>query len=75
MAVWLVVFLASRYVSMASLVAAVTIPISQLAFRQSLNAVLLGSCLALLIIVRHRTNIQRLLNGAERRAGSRPAVG
>ena len=71
-AAWLVVFLASRYVSMASLAAAVTIPISQLAFRQSLYAVLLGSCLALLIIIRHRSNIQRLLSGAEHRTGSPP---
>ncbi|MBI3324405.1 MAG: glycerol-3-phosphate 1-O-acyltransferase PlsY [Candidatus Omnitrophica bacterium] len=68
--VWVVVFLASRYISLASLAAAVAIPISQLVCRQSLYAILIGSLLALLMIVRHRTNIQRLLSGIEHRAGS-----
>ena len=69
--VWLVVFFAFRYVSLGSLAAAMTIPISQLALHQSLPQVLIGATLAALIIVRHRGNIQRLLSGTEHRAWSR----
>ena len=66
--VWLVVFLAFRYVSLGSLAAAVAIPISQLALHQALPDVLVGSVLAVLIIGRHRGNLQRLLSGVEPRA-------
>jgi len=69
--VWLVVFLAFRYVSLGSLAAAVAIPISQLALHQALPDVLVGSVLAVLIIGRHRGNLQRLLSGVEPRAWPR----
>jgi len=66
-AVWLIVFGLFRYVSLGSVVAAATIPIAQAAQRASLGDVLLGASLAILIIGRHRTNLQRLLAGAEHR--------
>ena len=71
MGTWIIGFALTRYVSIGSLVAAVAIPTAQLIMRQSLPAVLLGACLAVLIIVRHRANIQRLLGGVEHRAWSR----
>jgi len=73
--VWLFVFAATRYVSLASLAASVAIPIGLLLFRHSLYTVLLGSLLALLIMIRHRANIQRLLSGIEHRSWSRPRDG
>ena len=68
--VWLVVFAASRYVSLASLAAAVTIPTSQLALHRSLDETVMGCILATLMVVRHRANLHRLLSGAEHRAWS-----
>ena len=70
-AVWAVSFLIWRYVSVASMAAAVTLPVAQQLTRQAPQDVLLGSALALLIVVRHRTNIQRLRQGSEHRSGHR----
>ncbi len=70
--VWLAVFALSRYVSLSSLVAAVALPVSQLAFHRETSEVLLGALLAALIVVRHQSNIRRLLNGVEHRAGGAP---
>ena len=69
--VWAVTFVFSRYVSLSSLAAAIAIPLSLVALRHSLREIVLGAILGGLIVVRHRTNIQRLLAGAEHRAWSR----
>jgi glycerol-3-phosphate acyltransferase PlsY len=65
--VWLVVFLASRYVSLASLAAAAALPVATWWLSPSPPfrgfALLVGA----LVIVRHRGNIQRLLAGTENR--------
>jgi glycerol-3-phosphate acyltransferase PlsY len=70
--VWLIVFQASRYVSLASVSAAIAMPIAtgaMLHFGQLHAPVLLYFSLALatLIIVRHRSNFSRLLTGSEQR--------
>ena len=69
--VWLVVFGVSRYVSAASLAAAAAIPIAQGIAQRERAEIVLGCCLALLIVVRHRTNIERLVHGTEHRVGPR----
>ncbi|MBI3087658.1 MAG: glycerol-3-phosphate 1-O-acyltransferase PlsY [Candidatus Omnitrophica bacterium] len=66
--VWLIVFTACRYVSVASMASAAAIPLAQAALHRSSAEVLLGASLALLIVARHRTNLQRLVRGAEPRA-------
>ena len=68
--VWLGVFYATRYVSLASIVLGVSLPVSAFFLSSPLGQ---GLCvvLALLILVRHRTNIQRLLAGTENRAGKK----
>ena len=58
-----------RYISVGSIAAAVTLPIAQLATRQGIAEVLLGCTISLLIILRHRANIERLLQGREHRVG------
>lgn len=75
--VWLAVFAICRYVSLGSVVAAVAIPIAQVAQRASLAEVALGASVAVLIIGRHRANLQRLLSGTEHRwkKGVRPPNG
>jgi len=65
--VWLAVFYSTRYVSLASLLLGVSLPISAL-FLASRVGLVLCLILALLILVRHRANIQRLLAGTENRS-------
>lgn len=76
LAVWVVVFAVSRYVSLASVVAALSLPITvgSLLYLHRLhgNAYLAFSCAAALLVVRrHRENIRRLLAGTENRFGKK----
>ncbi len=80
--VFLVVMLASHYVSLASLVGAFIYPIILVVMRYVFGWSLDGSILifaalvGLGIIVKHRGNIRRLMKGEENRVGSfSPAVG
>ena len=65
---WLIVFFATRYVSLASLVLGVSLPISALLMGLGRPLQWLCLILAILIVIRHRANIQRLLAGTENRA-------
>ncbi len=71
--VWAAVFFTSRYVSLASICAAVILPIAAVIFSvtgvQPQPGTVLGLLifLAALAIFRHRSNISRLLNGTENR--------
>lgn len=67
MAVWVILFAIWRYVSVASIAAAVTLPITQLATHRPTPEMFLGLSLALLIIARHHTNLARLRQGTEHR--------
>jgi glycerol-3-phosphate acyltransferase PlsY len=77
--VWLVVFLLWRYVSLASIAAALALPTVVLALlssgRLSGQANLYFACVAgALVVRRHRENITRLLQGTENRFGrSKPS--
>lgn len=82
-AVFAIVLLTSRYVSLASLLAAITFP-SAVAIRRYVfhietldpSLLIFGIVLALGIIVMHRANIRRLLAGTENRVRTfRPAQG
>lgn len=68
-AAWLLVFLALRYVSVASIAAALVVPLSAWYFYLGQGALLpaLLSLLGLLIVWRHRENIRRLREGRENR--------
>jgi len=70
--VWLIIFQLTRYVSLASIGAAVALPVvvGILILRESVTdaALLYFSILiAGVVIWRHRSNLKRLLNGTERR--------
>lgn len=71
-AVWLVVFYASRYVSLASILFGLSLPISAFFLKES-NWVM-GFCavIAALLVIRHKSNISRLLNGTENRFSKDP---
>lgn len=68
-ALWLSVFLATRYVSMASLAGAVALPLAILfVYRDSTSAVFIASCvIALFVVWTHRANVGRLRRGDEHR--------
>lgn len=65
--VWIVVFLALRYASVASMVAAVSLPLFALLFGASWPVLAFTTGAALAILVLHRTNVRRLLAGEESR--------
>ncbi len=67
-----VVLAATRYVSLGSIAGALTIPVSLFALDAPSPLCRVGVLLALLIVFRHKDNIQRLLSGNERRLGRRP---
>jgi glycerol-3-phosphate acyltransferase PlsY len=69
--VWGASLLITRYVSVGSMAAAGSIPIVLLMQYRSSAELLLGMALALLIVFRHRANIERLRRGTEPRIGQR----
>ncbi|ACB76797.1 glycerol-3-phosphate 1-O-acyltransferase PlsY [Opitutus terrae] len=68
---WVTVFYATRYVSLASIVAALALVAA--AFLLTLPGLLLGLSIviAAFVVIRHRTNIGRLLNGTENKSGKK----
>jgi glycerol-3-phosphate acyltransferase PlsY len=71
-AVWLIIFYLTRYVSVASMTAALAVPITILSMMflgQTGGTALLyfSICLAAVVIVRHRSNLSRLMRGTEPR--------
>jgi len=65
--VWAAAFLGTRYVSLASIAAAVSLPVT--AWLRDRPPVLVGlaALIALFVVVRHRDNLRRLANGTEHR--------
>jgi glycerol-3-phosphate acyltransferase PlsY len=63
--VWIVVFFLTRYASLASIVAAISLPLFALLFGESWPVVAFTAGAALAIIVLHRSNIRRLLTRTE----------
>ncbi len=71
LAVWLITFVLSRYVSLASIATALCLPFAVWLTRSSPSLVLLMAIFSSLAIYKHRANIQRLLNGTEHRFGAK----
>ena len=65
--VWISVFLATRYASVASIVGALTLPLLALLFGASRPVLAFTAAGALAVPVLHRTNIRRLRAGTENR--------
>ena len=65
--VWLATFVLFRYASLASLVAAVALPILCLLLGEPWATVIFATAASLAVIVLHRQNIGRLLHGTESR--------
>lgn len=66
--IWVAVFYGTRYVSLASICFGVSLPLTGMFLTSGdLWLMLFLVSLAVLIVVRHKANIQRLLNGTENR--------
>ena len=65
--VWIAVFLATRYASLASIAAALFLPLFALLFEVSVPVLVFTCAAALAVLVLHRTNIRRLRAGTEHR--------
>ena len=72
--IWIIVFALSRYVSLASILAAFALPFAAWAFRGSQTMIFVTAALAALAIYKHKANIQRLINGTENRIGAQKRV-
>jgi glycerol-3-phosphate acyltransferase PlsY len=71
--VFIVVFAITRYVSLASIVAAIVLPVFCMLWMPDRTPVFVGGIIfiALLVISKHRANISRLMQGKENRFGSK----
>ena len=63
--VFFVVFAVSRYVSLSSITAAVSLPIAIYIFYKNIPLTVFGIVIVVLIIVKHKSNIERIKNGTE----------
>jgi glycerol-3-phosphate acyltransferase PlsY len=68
--IWIAVVALSRYVSLGSTVAAACLPVSVWWLGGLPQVVVVAALLAALAIYKHRSNIQRLIQGTENRIGS-----
>ena len=66
-ATWIAVFVLSRYVSLASITAAVTLPAFMVIFNAPFAIKIMSIVLCLFVVFRHRSNIDRLIKGQENR--------
>lgn len=64
-----IVVLLSRYVSLGSIIAAVSVPISMIVFDKSMTLVVFGILSAAFVVYAHRSNIKRIYKGTENRLG------
>lgn len=76
LAIFLVIVILTRYVSLASILSSATLPFFGLYFVRQRSPILIAGFffIPVLIIVKHHQNIRRLLTGTENRFGSRKAA-
>jgi glycerol-3-phosphate acyltransferase PlsY len=65
--VWIVVFLLFRYASLASILAAVSLPVASALLDEPWPVIVFAAAAAVAVVVLHRANIKRLRAGTENR--------
>lgn len=73
-ATWIVIVAITRYISLGSMVGCTLAAPLMLAFSDHLSGVAGSALIAVIVILRHLPNIQRLLAGTERKIGQREQV-
>lgn len=69
LAVWLITVAISRYVSLGSIIAAISVPIWMLLLNLKSSHLAFGIAAAVFAVYRHRSNIQRIIKGTEFKIG------
>ncbi len=67
LAVWIVVFLVSRYASLASILAALALPVLAFVFGEPNSVILFSAAAGAGVVILHRANLERLRRGTESR--------
>ena len=67
LAVWIVVFLISRYASLASILAALALPVLAFVFGEPNSVILFSAAAGAGVVLLHRANLKRLRMGTESR--------
>ncbi len=65
--IWVLVYVLTKYISLSSVVSAISVPISLIILKASNSIIILISILSLLVIFRHKSNIIKLLHKKENR--------
>ena len=65
--VWVIIFLLFRYVSLASITAAISLPIASLVMNKAFPLVLFSITICFIGTYKHKSNISRILKGEEKR--------
>lgn len=68
---FIIIVAITRYVSLGSIVGAITLPIATILFKRSIEVTIFTILLGLLVIIKHRSNIERLINGTEAKLGEK----
>ncbi|MGN1098584.1 MAG: glycerol-3-phosphate 1-O-acyltransferase PlsY [Clostridia bacterium] len=71
LAVFLVIVLITRYVSLGSVLASVAAPAAAIVLGESLAVCIFTVCVGLLCIIRHKDNMVRLVHGKENKLGKK----
>jgi glycerol-3-phosphate acyltransferase PlsY len=72
--IWLSVVILTRYVSLASIISSLSIPVVALLYYKNLYITLFSLLLTALIVIRHHGNINRLIKGTERKMSWPPNI-
>ena len=64
---WLVVFMSTRIVSLASILSGIALPVYMFLFKQPRILIYTSTLLCIFIILRHKSNLKKLLRGEEKR--------
>jgi glycerol-3-phosphate acyltransferase PlsY len=70
---WVLIFAVTRYVSVASMLACISVPIMMWATDRPIEYRIFGVLVAVYVIVKHRSNIVRLMQGKENRFSKKGA--
>lgn len=65
--IWIIIFIITHYVSVSSVISALSVPIIFTLLGASAKIVVFSAAISLIIISRHRPNIQRLFKGEEKK--------
>jgi glycerol-3-phosphate acyltransferase PlsY len=63
--IWIIIFFISKYSSLSAIIAAIASPLIAYTLNQDQHIIIISVVLAILILLRHKRNIQNLINGTE----------